>query len=57
MGSLYLLHLWEKWEWMDAKVGRETKLKSDLRKRISGSGDGNKRGESGRGDFSSRMGD
>jgi hypothetical protein len=52
-----LLHLWEKREWMDGKVGRERKLKADLRKRISGGGDGTKRRESGRGDMSGRMGD
>jgi hypothetical protein len=42
---------------MDGKVGRERKLKTDVRKRISGSGDENKRSESGRGDMSGRMGD
>jgi hypothetical protein len=42
---------------MDGKVGRERKLKTDLRKRISGSGDGNQRRKSGRGDMSGRMGD
>jgi hypothetical protein len=30
---------------MDGKVGRERQLKADLKKRISGGGDGNKEGE------------
>jgi hypothetical protein len=38
-------------------VERQRKLKTDLRKRISGNGDGNKRSESGRGNMGRRMGD
>jgi hypothetical protein len=49
--------VWEKWEWMDGKVGRERKLKTDFRKGISGSGDKNKKRESGRGDMRGWIGD